>query len=76
MLVVTEGIVGVQVFGAAEPRVIQFYTITSAVRGCGNKIVAAVVSATPADWQLVVPMDWSGGFWRRIAEEYPRLAFF
>jgi hypothetical protein len=36
-------------------------------------MVAAVAAATPADWRLVVAMDWSGGSWRRMAEEYPRL---
>lgn len=76
MFVVTEGTVGVEVFVAAESRVIQFYTITSAVKGCGRKIVAAAVAATPADWQLFVVMDWSGGFWQRMAEEYPRLVIF
>jgi len=76
VFVVTEGTVGVEVFVAAESRVIQFYTITSAVKGYGRKMVAAVVGTPPADWQLVVPMDWSGGFWRRMAEEYPRLVIF
>ena len=71
-----EGIVGVELLVDAESRVVQFYAITSAVQGCGRKIVAAVVAATPADWQLVVVMDWSGGFWQRMAEEYPRLVIF
>jgi uncharacterized membrane protein len=71
-----DGIVGVELLVDAESRVVQFYAITSAVKGCGWKIVAAVVAATPADWQLVVVMDWSGGFWQRMAEEYPRLVIF
>ena len=71
-----EGIVGVELLIDTESRVVQFYAITSAVQGCGRKIVAAVVAATPADWQLVVVMDWSGGFWQRMAEEYPRLDVF
>jgi hypothetical protein len=68
-----EGIVGVELLIDPETRVVQFYAITSAVRGCGRKMVAAVVEATPADWHLVVVMDWSGGFWRRMAEAYPRI---
>ena len=68
-----EGIVGVDLLIDPESRVVQFYAITSAVKGCGRKIVAAVVAATPADWHLVVVMDWSGGFWRCMAEAYPRL---
>ena len=59
-----------------ETRIVQFYAITSAVKGCGRRMVAAVVAATPPDWQLVVVMDWSGGFWQRMAEEYPRLVIF
>jgi len=68
-----EGIVGVEILIDPETRVVQFYAITSAVKGCGRKMVAAVVAATPADWHVVVVMDWSGGFWRRMAEEYPRI---
>lgn len=68
-----EGLVGVELLIDSEAQVIQFYALTSAVRGCGRKIVGAVVSATPEDWHLAVLLDWSGGFWRRMAEEYPRL---
>jgi hypothetical protein len=32
------------------------------------------VNAVPDDWFLPVLMDWSGGFWERMAEEYPRLS--
>jgi hypothetical protein len=35
--------------------------------------VCFLVSATPLDWFLAVPMDWSGGFWQRTALDYPRL---
>jgi hypothetical protein len=31
-------------------------------KGYGGKIVEAVVDATPDDWFLSVPMDWSSGF--------------
>jgi hypothetical protein len=39
-------------------------------------MVAAVVEATPEDWQLAVVMDWSGGFWEKMVEEYPRIVVF
>ena len=74
--VAAEGIVGLELLIDPETRTVQFYAITSAVKGCGRRMVAAVVTATPPDWQLVVVMDWSGGFWQRMAEEYPRLVIF
>ena len=42
----------------------------------GRKMVEAVIAATSEDWQLAVVMDWSGGFWRKMAQEHPRLAVF
>jgi hypothetical protein len=71
-----EGIVAVELLIDTATRVVQFYAITSAVQGCGRKIVAAVVGATPEDWHLAVPLDWRGGFWRRMAQDYPRLVVF
>lgn len=68
-----EGITGVELLIDQENNVIQFYSLTSAQRGYGRKIVGAIVEATPDDWLLVVPMDWSGGFWDRMVEEYPRI---
>jgi hypothetical protein len=68
-----EGLVGVELLFDSDTRVVQFYALTSAVTGCGRRIVAAVVSATPVDWHLAVVLDWSGGFWRRMAKDYPRL---
>jgi hypothetical protein len=56
-----------------ETRVVQFFALSSAVKGSGRSMVAAVVAATPPDWSLVVPLDWSGGFWQRMAQDYPRL---
>jgi hypothetical protein len=57
-------------------RVVQFYAITSAVKGCGRQIVEVVIGATPEDWCLAVVFDWSGGFWQRMAQDYPRLVVF
>lgn len=68
-----EGIIGVELLVDSETQVVQFYAITSAEKGCGRQRVQAVVAATPADWLLAVPFDWSGGFWTRMAEDYPRL---
>jgi len=69
-----EGIVAVELLVDVRSEIVQFYALTSATKGYGRQIVEAVVSATPEDWFLAVPMDWSGGFWEKMAEEYPRLA--
>ena len=75
-LVGAAGITGVDLLVDTETHVAQFYAITSAEQGAGRQIVEAVVSATLADWFLAVPMDWSGGFWERMARDYPLLQVF
>lgn len=69
-----EGIVGVELLIDVPNEIVQFYALTSATKGCGRQIVDAVVGATPEEWFLAVLMDWSGGFWQKMAQEYPRLS--
>jgi len=69
-----DGIIGVQLLVDPDHRTIQFYSLTSSKKGNGRRIVASVVQATPDDWMLAVPMDWSGGFWARMVDEFPRIA--
>ena len=71
-----DGLVGVELVIDTVTNVVQFYAITSAVKGCGRKMVEAVIGATPEDWHLAVVFDWSGGFWQRMAQDYPRLVVF
>ena len=52
---------------------IQFFEITSAVKGYGEKMVNAVVTAIPDDWEAAVVMDYSWGFWDRMSEKYDRI---
>ena len=52
---------------------IQFFEITSVVKGYGEKMVKAVITAIPDDWEAAVVMDWSGGFWEKMAEKYDRI---
>ena len=52
---------------------IQFYEMTSAIKGCGGKLVDAVLKALPQDWSGVVVMDWSNGFWDRMKERHRNL---
>jgi hypothetical protein len=71
-----EGIVGVELLIDPAISTAQFYTLASSPRGYGRKIVDAVVRATSDDWNLVVVMDWSRGFWEKMVEEYPRIVVF
>jgi hypothetical protein len=71
-----EGLVGVELLIDQSTKVVQFYALTSAVKGYGRKMVEAVIHATSEDWQFAVVMDWSGGFWRTMAKEHPRLVVF
>jgi len=71
-----DGLVGVELLIDASTKVVQFYALTSAVKGCGRKMVQAVVAATPEDWHLAVVFDSSGGFWRKMMAENPRIIVF
>ncbi|SDX17937.1 hypothetical protein [Thiocapsa roseopersicina] len=70
------GIIGVELLIDTKTHVVQFYGMTSAQQGCGRKMVETVVAATPSDWFLAVPFDWSCGFWAHMADEYPRIQIF
>jgi hypothetical protein len=74
VIIAAEGLVVVELLIDVPHRNVQFFALTSAVKGGGRQIVDAVVGATPEDWFLAVLMDWSGVFWRRMAEAYPRLS--
>ena len=65
--------VGVELLIDVPNKTIQFYSITSAVKGYGEKIVSAVMNITADDWLIVIPMDWSDGFWEKMVAKYPRL---
>ena len=52
---------------------IQFYEITSAIKGCGGEMVDAVLKALPEGWNGVVVMDWSNGFWHTMTEKHNNL---
>lgn len=71
-----ENIVGVELLIDISNKIIQFYSITSSVKGYGDKMVSSVVNSAPKEWKIVVVMDWSMGFWQVMAERYPRLEVF
>ena len=41
---------------------IQFFEISSVVKGYGEKMVNAIVTALPDAWEAAVVMDYSDGF--------------
>lgn len=52
---------------------VQFFEMTSAIKGYGQKMVDAVLNALPQEWNGVVVMDWSDGFWDKMKEKYRNL---
>jgi hypothetical protein len=55
---------------------IQFFEMTSAIKGYGGKMVDAVMKGLPTDWEADVVMDWSGGFWDHLAKKYENIVIF
>jgi hypothetical protein len=66
-------VVGVELLIDTENKIIQFFYISSTAKGYGEKIVASVIKATPEEWNVVVLLDWSHGFWPVMANKYPKL---
>ena len=65
--------VGVHLILDFAPNTIQFFEITSVVKGYGEKMVQAVMTALPDEWEACVVMDYSEGFWDKMAEKYDRI---
>ena len=65
--------IGVHLIIDFDHKDIQFYEITSAIKGCGGKMAHAVLNALPEDWNGFVAMDWSRGFWGKMMEKYNNL---
>lgn len=65
--------IGVSLILDLDVREVQFYEITSAVRGYRGRMVDAVLRDLPEGWTGVVLMDWSSGFWERMAARHANL---
>jgi len=68
-----DGVVGVELLIYPEHKSIDFYSLTSSKKGCGSQMVKSIVDTTPEDWTILVTMDWSGGFWDKMIDEYPQI---
>ena len=71
-----EGIIGAELLIDVDTQVVQFYSITSTEKGCGEMMVKSVVYTVPDDWKIAIVMDWSHGFWNVMAKRYKRLMVF
>ena len=54
-------------------KTISVYSITSAEKGNGSKIVESIINGLDAEWKLIVVMDWSSGFWDKMVKKYPQV---
>ena len=43
------------------------------LRDVGGKMVNEVLKALPEDWNGIVVMDWSHGFWDKMKEKHKNL---
>jgi len=68
--------VGVSLLMLYSINTVQFYEMNSTIKGYGEKMVQAVLKSFPEDWDLIVVMDSSGGFWDRMVEKYEKIRFF
>ena len=55
---------------------VQFYEITSDIKGYGELMVKAVVDSLPNDWVAAVVFDWSDGFWDKMKRKYSKIWVF
>jgi hypothetical protein len=62
---------GVSLILDFQSKFVQFFEITAAQKGYGQKMVAAVLDGLPEDWEVCIVMDWSGGFWEKMKAKYP-----
>ena len=55
---------------------VQFYDITSYVKGNGERMLKAILDAIEPDWEVVIVMDYSKGFWRAMSKKYEQVIVF
>ena len=65
--------VGVSLILEPDREEIQFFEITSAVKGYGSRMVDAIMNALPERWLAAVLMDWSYGFWQVMEKRYRQI---
>lgn len=53
--------------------IISFDEINSTKKGCGRDMVDAVMKVLPLNWQAVIVMDYSQGFWETMRRQYTQI---
>ena len=61
---------GIEILYDIPYKTIDFYDINSPIKGYGGKMVGAAQKDFPKDWTPSVIMDWSNGFWDRMADKH------
>jgi len=65
--------IGITILFDFKYKYIDFYEINSPIKGNGSKMVDAVFTDFPKDWQATVVMDWSEGFWEKMKDKYKNI---
>ncbi len=65
--------IGIELLYNANYRTLDFFSINSPFKGYGSRMVEAVFKDFPQNWNPVVIMDWSDGFWEKMKEKYNHL---
>jgi len=65
--------IGITILFDFKYKYIDFYEINSPIKGNGSKMVDAVFTGFPKDWQAAVVMDWSEGFWEKMKGKYKNI---
>jgi hypothetical protein len=65
--------IGIQILYSTDYKTIDFFDINSPIKGNGSKMVDAILKDLPKDWQPVVVMNWSDGFWDKMKEKYKHI---
>ncbi|WP_419663088.1 hypothetical protein Dvar_35480 [Desulfosarcina variabilis str. Montpellier] len=66
--------IGVHLILKPTEKSVLFYEITSSTNGYGEKMVKAVIDSIPEDWDALVIMDYSDGFWGKMIERHDRIS--
>ena len=62
--------IGIEIIYHVDYKILDFFEINSPIRGNGSKMISAVLTNLPEEWELSVTMDWSDGFWEKMANKY------